>query len=58
VKNLSGAPLEGRFLASPTNIRLGWNGLSETTTLAFWAHILVIKTFMNIPQGAHPTDKF
>ncbi len=26
VKNLSGAPLQGRLLASPTNIRLGWKG--------------------------------
>jgi hypothetical protein len=35
-KDLSGAPLEGRLLASPTNIRLGWKGLSGTNTLVYY----------------------
>jgi hypothetical protein len=32
VKHLSGAPLYGRLLASPTNIRLGWKGKPGTNT--------------------------
>jgi hypothetical protein len=35
-RNLQGAPLKGRFLALPTNIRLGWKGLPGTNTLAFY----------------------
>jgi len=34
--HLSGAPLYCRVLASPTNIRLGWKGLPETNTLAYY----------------------
>jgi hypothetical protein len=34
VKHLSGVPLQGRLLASPTNIRLDWKGLPRTNTLA------------------------
>jgi len=30
----SGATLHAKFLALPTNIRLGWTGLPETQTLA------------------------
>jgi len=29
-------PLEGRLLASATNIRLGWRGLPGTNTLAYY----------------------
>ncbi len=36
VKQLSGAPLEGRPLALPTNIRLGWRDLPGTKTLAYY----------------------
>jgi hypothetical protein len=36
MKNLSGAPLWGRFLALPTNNTLGWNGLPGTNTLAYY----------------------
>ncbi len=36
VKHLSGAPLKGRLLASPTNIRLGWISLPRTNTLAYY----------------------
>ncbi len=31
-KHLSGAPLEGRPLALPTNIKLGWKSLPVTNT--------------------------
>jgi len=34
VKHLSGAPLEGRLLALPTNNRLGWKDLPGANTLA------------------------
>jgi hypothetical protein len=30
------APLNGRLLASPTNIRLGWKGLPGIKTLAYY----------------------
>jgi len=36
VKCLSGAPLQGRPLDLPINIRLGWKGLPGTNTLAFY----------------------
>jgi hypothetical protein len=36
VKHFSGAPLYGRLLASPTNIRLGLKGLPRTNTLAYY----------------------
>jgi hypothetical protein len=38
VKQLSGTPLKGRLLASPTNTRLGWKGLPGTNTLAYYGH--------------------
>ncbi len=34
VKYLSAAPLKGRLLALPTNIRLGWKRMTEANTLA------------------------
>ncbi len=36
VKNLTGAPLCGRPLALPTNIRLGWKALPGTNTLPYY----------------------
>jgi hypothetical protein len=36
VKHFSGAPLLGRLLASPTNIRLGWEGWKGTNALAYF----------------------
>jgi hypothetical protein len=36
VKYLSGAPLEGRLLALPTNIRLGWKSMPGTNALAYY----------------------
>ncbi len=32
----AGAPLLVRLLAFPTNIRLGWKGLPETNSLAYY----------------------
>jgi hypothetical protein len=40
---MSGAPLLGRLLALPTNIRLGWKGLSGTNTLTYWVHSQVMR---------------
>jgi hypothetical protein len=34
MKHLSDAPLSGRLLALPTNIKLGWQYLPGTNTLA------------------------
>jgi hypothetical protein len=36
VKNLSGSALNGRILASPTNIRLDWKGFLETSIIAYY----------------------
>ncbi len=36
MKHLSGAPLKGRPLALPANIRLGWKSLPGTNTLAYY----------------------
>jgi hypothetical protein len=36
VKHLSGAPLKGRLLTLPTNIRLGWKDLTGTNALAYY----------------------
>jgi hypothetical protein len=36
VKHLSISLLKGGLLTLPTNIRLGWNGLPSTNTLAFY----------------------
>jgi len=43
VKNLSGAPLKGRLLALPTNIRLGWRGLPQTNTPAYYSRKKFLK---------------
>jgi hypothetical protein len=38
---LSGTPLYGRLLASPTNIRLGWKSLPGTNTLAYYENLYI-----------------
>jgi len=50
VEHLSGAPLEGRLLALPKNIRPGQKGLPWTNALAYLACSLVTKKkkFYNI----------
>ncbi len=35
MKHLSVDPLLGRLLSFPTNIRIGWKGLSVTNTVTF-----------------------
>jgi hypothetical protein len=51
-KHLSGASLNGRPLALPTNIRLGWRGLPRTNTLAYYENpqITVVQVLYNRPQ--------
>ncbi len=39
LKHLSGAPLQGRPLALPTNIRLGWKSLQRTNTPAYYENL-------------------
>jgi hypothetical protein len=54
VKHLSGAPLKGRLLASPTNIRLGWKGWPGSSTLAYYENssIIAVKCFIGLaPEG-------
>jgi hypothetical protein len=42
--HLSGAPLLGRLLALPTNIRLGWKGLPVENALAYITNIRKLRT--------------
>jgi hypothetical protein len=53
VTNLSGAPLYGRLLAVPTNIRLGWKDLSGTNTLAYCEkeQLTTVKSFVVEASG-------
>jgi hypothetical protein len=45
---LSDAPLSGRPLALPTNIRLGWKGLPRTKTLVYYENskITAVNSFI------------
>jgi hypothetical protein len=36
ISTFQDAPLQRRLLDLPTNIRLGWKGLPETNTLAYY----------------------
>jgi hypothetical protein len=47
---LSDAPLYGRSLTLPTNIRLGWKGGPETNALAFYENskITDVKSFITM----------
>jgi hypothetical protein len=49
---LSSAPLEGRLLALPTNIRPGWKGLRERNTAAYCEHSLIttVKSLITLVQ--------
>jgi len=38
-EHLSGAPLYGRPLALPTNIRLGWKSLPGPNTLTYYENL-------------------
>jgi hypothetical protein len=50
VKNLLAAPLKGRFLALPTNIRLGWKGLPGTNALTYYEKLKLtaVKSFITL----------
>jgi len=55
VKDLLGAPLWGKTLALPTNIRLGRKGLPGTNTQASYENALItaIKTFIAQALGVN-----
>jgi hypothetical protein len=57
VKQLSGAPLKGMLLASPTNIRLGWKGLPGTNTLAYYENPLIMTVKSFIVQAPRVVNK-
>jgi hypothetical protein len=50
-----GAPLLGKLLSSPTNIRLGWKGLTRTYTLAHYKHSSITDIKSCITLGPGPT---
>jgi hypothetical protein len=54
VLNLKGDSLKTRLLALPTNIRLGWEGLPGTNTLAYYENFQVgaVKSFVALGLGA------
>jgi hypothetical protein len=53
VKHFSGAPLQSRLNALPTNIRLGWKCLPRTNALAFYKNlqIMAVKSFITLTPG-------
>ncbi len=53
MKHLSGPPLKGRLLSSPTNNRLWWKDLPGANTPAYCEHSYItdVKRFVAIGQG-------
>ncbi len=60
VKHLLAAPIPGRLVTLPTNIRLGWKDLPGTSTLAYYelSQITVIKSFKTLGPGANVMKLF
>ncbi len=60
MKHLSGVPLLGRLLASPTNIRLGWKGLPGTYALAYYKNLYLtaVKSFIALAHGTNIINLF
>ncbi len=60
MKLLSGAPLTGRLLILPTNIRLGWKALPGTNTVAYHEHLstTAIISFKILGPGADVVKLF
>ncbi len=60
MKCLSGAPLYGKLLALPTNVRLGWKSLPRTNTLAYYKslEITAVKSFITLAPGQNITKLF
>ncbi len=54
MKHPSSAPLYGRLLALPTNIRLGWKGLPGKNALAYYekSKLTAIKSFIILATGS------
>jgi hypothetical protein len=51
--HLSRAPLKGRLLVIPTNIRLGGRGLLGTNTFVYQENLLIaaVKSFITLAPG-------
>ncbi len=60
MKHLSGAPLKGRLLALPTNIRLGRKGLQRTNTLAYneKSYLTAVNSFITFATCVNPIKLF
>jgi hypothetical protein len=60
VKCLSGAHLQGRLLALPTNSRLGWKGLTLSNALTYYekASLMAVKSFITLANGAKVIKTF
>ncbi len=60
MKHLSAAPLYGKLLALPRNIRLGWKSLPGTNTLAFnkYSLIMDVKSFITLTPGVNVLKHF
>ncbi len=58
-EHLKGASPQGRLLAFPTDIRLGWKGLPATNTVAYQEHLYVtaVKCFITSAGGVILADK-
>ena len=50
LNHLSDAPLLGKLLASPTNIRLGWRVLQGANIVAYYEHYKItdVQSFMTL----------
>jgi hypothetical protein len=53
VKHLSGAPLQGKLLALPSNNELGWKGLPGANTLVYYknSQLTAIKSLITLAPG-------
>jgi hypothetical protein len=56
MKHLSDAPLKSRPLALPTNIRIDWQYLAKTNTLAYYVHYG--QFFITLGPGANVIKLF
>ncbi len=50
VEHLKGASL-GKYLALPTNIRLGWKGLPVRSTLGYYDNLQIMAVKISIVQA-------
>ncbi len=50
----------GRLLTSPTNIRLGWQYLPRSNTLAYYkySYLATVKSFITLAPGVNVRNLF